>query len=108
MVESNSNRFRDPSVFKTELDPVQLTLHIETHSRNRTCHLVQQGYTNKPLAIDLNVFLYGWGTLNRTRTYGFKVRSTTTMLYPNKLQQIFKEQCVLYTRFDDLSTTVLY
>ena len=55
-----------------------------------------------------NVFLYGWGTLNRTRTYGFKVRSTTTMLYPNKLQQIFKEQCVLYTRFDDLSTTMLY
>ena len=27
MVESNSNRFRDPSVFKTVLGPAQITLH---------------------------------------------------------------------------------
>jgi len=26
MVESNSNRFRDPSVFKTVLGPAQITL----------------------------------------------------------------------------------
>ena len=32
--------------------------HIKTHSRNRTCHLVQQGYTNKSMAIDLSMFLY--------------------------------------------------
>ena len=55
-----------------------------------------------------SVFLYGWGTLNRTRTGEFKAHCTTTMLYPNKLQQIFKEQCVVYDKFDDLSTTLLY
>ena len=31
MVESNSNRFRDPSVFKTVQGPAPITLHIETH-----------------------------------------------------------------------------
>jgi hypothetical protein len=42
-------------------DPVCILItlyHIKTHSRNRTCHLVQQGYTNKSMAIDLSMFLY--------------------------------------------------
>ena len=102
MVESNSNRFRDPSVFKTVQGPAPITLHIETH----WITTILPGLTP---AMSLNVLLYGRGTLNRTRTYGFKVRSTTTMLYPNKLQQIFKEQvCIIYqTRWSGNYTVVL-
>ena len=55
----------------------------------------------------LNVFLYGWGTLNRTRTGEFKAHCTTTMLYPNKLQQIFNEQTRVYIRNDPLSSWLL-
>jgi hypothetical protein len=98
MVESNSNRFRDPSVFKTVQGPAPITLHIchiEAHSAPLTTLFlsIQDAPGINPadplgclyLSIQIeSVFLYGWGTLNRTRTYGFKVRSTTTMLYPNR------------------------
>lgn len=99
MVESNSNRFRDPSVFKTAQGPAPITLHIETHSAPLTTLFlsIQDAPGMNPadplgclyLSIQIeSVFLYGRGTLNRTRTYGFKVRSTTTMLYPYKTSKL--------------------
>ena len=55
-----------------------------------------------------NVFEYGTRNKNRTYTKNFKGSCATTTPFGNKLQQIFKEHCVLYDRFDDLATTVLY
>lgn len=62
MVESNSNRFRSPSVFKTVLGPAQITLHKYCMSIRNYVEIIEEllaekraeaGYNNESVKMQI-------------------------------------------------------